>query len=430
VARKKKTSAPEAKASVEQPHAAQPHDSGPESAITGTTAAPIRDAGLLQTVEQIPVAVATGAPVKAGEFNQVIDRQFIDPRPLPPIFFNVNPAIASLSPPGAVVGSRDFTLTVLGSNFGTSSTVTWNQSPRATTFLSNTQLTAAIGAADLVSPGSATVVVSNQGAAGTAPLVSNGVTFTITPDIAVLINQLRAITAIPPQLLSELQTFVTLQQSQIDTLNTQVNNDQTTISGLNAQVGTQQATISSQQTQITALTAQVNAAKSQSASPMDVAQSFKSVVDQIQQSAQAAGGLQHTVTNMSIQLKSLVSVMPATATTAAMATLVFPDPTALPDPSHLSTMNFSFGAIPSLAAAGGLAAPPPVPSPTPAPPHTLVSGPPLADPPTVEAAVERPESEIVTTVTETLEPPPVHSSGSEASTTAPVSVLPEGPTPQ
>ena len=45
-----------------------------------------------------------------------------------PIFFNTNPAISSLSPAGAVVGGGDFTLTVLGSNFGSGSTVLWNGS--------------------------------------------------------------------------------------------------------------------------------------------------------------------------------------------------------------------------------------------------------------------------------------------------------------
>jgi uncharacterized coiled-coil protein SlyX len=267
-----------------------------------------------------------------------------------PIYVNVNPAISSLSPAGATVGGAAFTLTVLGSNFGSGSTVNWNQSARPTTLVSSTQLTAAIGAADIAGVTAAAVAVANQGAPGTAQVMSNIVTFMVIPDISSIINQLKAVPNLPPVLLTDLQTYVTNQQSQIDTLTTQGNNDQATISGLNIQIANLQTQVTQQQTEITTLTAQLQAAKAQSASPMDVAQSFKNVVDQIQQSALAAGGLQSVVTNMNVQLKSLVSVQSASGTTPASATLIFPDPTALPDPGHLSTLSFSFGSIPSLKA--------------------------------------------------------------------------------
>ncbi len=52
------------------------------------------------------------------------------------------PTLSSLSPAGVVAGSSAFTLTVNGSGFVSGSTVQWNGSPLATTFVSATQLTA------------------------------------------------------------------------------------------------------------------------------------------------------------------------------------------------------------------------------------------------------------------------------------------------
>jgi hypothetical protein len=60
------------------------------------------------------------------------------------------PTITSISPTSAVAGSTGFTLTVTGTNYVSGqSTVTWNGSPRTTTFVSATQLTADIPAADI-----------------------------------------------------------------------------------------------------------------------------------------------------------------------------------------------------------------------------------------------------------------------------------------
>jgi hypothetical protein len=269
-----------------------------------------------------------------------------------PIVLNLNPAISSLSPVGAVVGTSGLTLTVFGTQFNSGSAILWNQSSRTTSFVSATQLTATITAADLAAVGTANVTVSNPGLVLTAPaIVSNAVAFAVIPNIIDIINQLKSVTANPPTILADLQTYVTIQQSQIDTLTTTVSSDQTDISNLKSQISNLQNQVTQQQNEIATLTAEVAAPKSQSAPPLDVAQSFKSVLDQIQQAALNAGGLQTTVSNMNVQIKALVSVQPATATTPAQATLLFPDPTALPDPNHLSTLTLSFGAIPNLKAA-------------------------------------------------------------------------------
>lgn len=304
------------------------------------------------------------------------------PRPIPiPVIFSVTPQIASLSPPGAVVGTGDITLMVLGSNFGSQTTVTWDQAARTTTAISATQVNAAITAADLAAIQDASVQVFNPAiAAGTAPVYSNAVTFSIIPDISAIMAQLASSTSTPPALISQLNTYITLQQNQINSLNTQVQSDATTQSDLNSQISTLQATVAQQQTTITTLQAQLQASKASTASPLDVAQSFKSVVDTIRQAAQGGGGVQTTVSNLNVQLKSLVSIQPATATAPAAANLIFPDPTALPDPQHLSTLSLSFGAVPNLTAAasptpGPAPAPAPGPAPAPAPAATRTSGP-------------------------------------------------------
>src|SRR5204863_7526 len=73
------------------------------------------------------------------------------------------PTLSSISPNNATAGSPGFTLTVSGTNFNVSSQVQWNGTPRATTFISGTQLTAAIRAADVSSAGVAQVTVFNPG---------------------------------------------------------------------------------------------------------------------------------------------------------------------------------------------------------------------------------------------------------------------------
>jgi hypothetical protein len=89
-----------------------------------------------------------------------------------------NPSISSLSPASAVAGGPAFTLTVNGFNFVSGSTVQWNGSNRATTFVSATQLTAAISAADIQSVGTAQISVLNPGSVASASQ-----TFTITASI-------------------------------------------------------------------------------------------------------------------------------------------------------------------------------------------------------------------------------------------------------
>ena len=85
------------------------------------------------------------------------------------------PVLSSINPSSVTAGGPAFTLTVNGPNFLSSSTVRWNGSNRTTTFVNSSQLTAAIPAADIAAPGTASLTVMNPGGA-----TSNALTLTIT----------------------------------------------------------------------------------------------------------------------------------------------------------------------------------------------------------------------------------------------------------
>jgi hypothetical protein len=87
------------------------------------------------------------------------------------------PAITSISPSGILAGSGSFSLTVIGSNFNSSSMVQWNGSPRTTEYVNSTQLNAVITALDVSTAGTWAISVRN-----TAPsiLTSNLFNFRVT----------------------------------------------------------------------------------------------------------------------------------------------------------------------------------------------------------------------------------------------------------
>jgi hypothetical protein len=83
--------------------------------------------------------------------------------------FTINapvPAVSSLSPASAIAGSTGFTLIVNGSGFVTTSSVRWNGSARTTTYVSATELRAAITATDLATVRSVPVTVYNPAPGG------------------------------------------------------------------------------------------------------------------------------------------------------------------------------------------------------------------------------------------------------------------------
>jgi len=80
------------------------------------------------------------------------------------VVITVNPvaALSSISPTTIASGGSDFTLTVNGSNFANGDVVRWNGTDRVTTFVSTTELSAAILAADIANGGTASVTVFNS----------------------------------------------------------------------------------------------------------------------------------------------------------------------------------------------------------------------------------------------------------------------------
>ena len=91
---------------------------------------------------------------------------------------NPLPAVTSLSPSSVAAGSANLVLGVSGTGFVRGSTVRWNGSERATTFVSATELRAYLPAGDLTAAGSAEItVVSPSPGGGT----SRAAAFTVSP---------------------------------------------------------------------------------------------------------------------------------------------------------------------------------------------------------------------------------------------------------
>ena len=76
-----------------------------------------------------------------------------------------------LVPDTAVPGGTPFTLTVNGTGFVAGATVNWNGSPRTTTFVSGSRLTAAITAADIATTKTVSITVTNPGASALSNVV-------------------------------------------------------------------------------------------------------------------------------------------------------------------------------------------------------------------------------------------------------------------
>lgn len=104
-------------------------------------------AGDLAAAGPQPVTVLTPAP--GGGTSNALLFSVLNPAPV----------ISSINPASAGVGGPDFQIAVFGSQFVASSTVQWNGSPRPTTFISSTVLTAQISGFDLITLGAANITV-------------------------------------------------------------------------------------------------------------------------------------------------------------------------------------------------------------------------------------------------------------------------------
>ena len=116
-----------------------------------------------------------GQPNKAVFYFKDINGRTIDSFT---VVSNVEvPIISTLLPAAAQASGAAFTLNVSGENFVGGSVVRWNGEDRPTTFISPSQIMAAISVADIAGPGTALVTVFNPNGGAT----SNVRTFSIGP---------------------------------------------------------------------------------------------------------------------------------------------------------------------------------------------------------------------------------------------------------
>ncbi|MDB5885614.1 MAG: hypothetical protein JWR74_1785, partial [Polaromonas sp.] len=97
--------------------------------------------------------------------------------PTPPPASNPAPILSSIAPASAAAGAAGFNLTATGTNFIASSKVNWNGAERPTTYVSATQLTAAIPASDVQIAGTVQVSVTTPTPGGGT---SSAQVFTVT----------------------------------------------------------------------------------------------------------------------------------------------------------------------------------------------------------------------------------------------------------
>src|SRR2546426_9500986 len=128
--------------------------SGTETGTTDWTASGI----VLQPGANVLTITATDAAGNAGTATLTVDY-------VPP------PAITSISPTSVTAEGSAFTLVVAGTNFMDFSQVQVNGTPRTTSYVSPTQLTATVLANDIAEPGTVQVrVVTSAGTSNTASL--------------------------------------------------------------------------------------------------------------------------------------------------------------------------------------------------------------------------------------------------------------------
>jgi len=107
-------------------------------------------------------------PAPGGGLSNVAVLNVVAPNPLP--------VITSINPLERTAGSGGLVLTVSGFSFVTGATVQWAGSPRPTTYVSDSQLTAQISDADAATAGIFLVTVVNPGPGGGT---SAGIPFTV-----------------------------------------------------------------------------------------------------------------------------------------------------------------------------------------------------------------------------------------------------------
>ena len=142
--------------------------------------------------------------------------------------------------------------------------------------------------------------------------------------------------------LQNLRQFAQDAETERNNLEATINQQQATITQLQATVATLQQQSAAQAREIEDLKKQLGGGqRTSSATPLNLAQSFKGVIETIQTQARQTPGVATTIKGLDIEVKGLVQVGQDNATA-----LVLPSVGSQIDPNSLSTMRVSFGAIP------------------------------------------------------------------------------------
>ena len=122
---------------------------------------------------QLTATVPSGLIATAGTASVTVTLGGVTTAGLPFTIIPPPPTIASLNPSSGIAGGPLFTLTINGTNFVPGAVATWKSTALATTYVSPTQITAAVPATLIAAPGTASVTVTTTGG------VSSPATFTI-----------------------------------------------------------------------------------------------------------------------------------------------------------------------------------------------------------------------------------------------------------
>ena len=133
---------------------------------------------------QLKITLSTADQATAGTYAVVVT----NPAPGEGVSNSVNftvdnsvPSITSLAPTSATVGAAAQTLTINGTKFLSTSTVTYNALAHTPTFVSATQLKITLSATDQATAGTDAVVVTNPAPGGGA---SNSLNFAVNSPVA------------------------------------------------------------------------------------------------------------------------------------------------------------------------------------------------------------------------------------------------------
>ena len=151
------------------------------------------------SASQLSITLSSSDLAKAGTFPVVVTNPPPGGGSSKAVSFTLQPAtnplptITNLSPASAPVGGSPLTLTITGSGFIASSSVTFNALPHTTTFVSASQLSIALSGSDLANAGTFPVVVTNPSPGGGT---SQAVDFTvIASNSAITITSVSKVTA-------------------------------------------------------------------------------------------------------------------------------------------------------------------------------------------------------------------------------------------